>query len=395
MSHVPVDVGFVPLVDAAPLVVAREIGFAAEEGLELTLHREASWATQRDRLVWGQYQAAHMVAPMVVALSAGIGGLKAELDALSVLSVNGSMIGVRPEMAERMGAADLGFTDAAAVGEALARTARGRLRIGVPFPYSMHALLLGYWLNRPGQPLAHQLVVVPPPQMSDAVASGDIDIFCVGEPWGSVAVERGAADLVLPTKAIWQFAPEKVLAVRRDWAEANPRVAEALVRAVWRAAKWISERGNIGVATELLALDRYLGVPAEILERVLSGRIVVNGHGRVERVRRSVEFFDAAATFPWRSQALWIAEALARETGLPAGPLRDVARSCFRSDIYRAAVGPIGADLPGASEKLEGALQHRTEVASTLGRLILGPDSFCDGRVFDPEDLTPVAGPAQ
>ena len=351
MSHVPVDVGFVPLVDAAPLVVAREIGFAAEEGLELTLHREASWATQRDRLVWGQYQAAHMVAPMVVALSAGIGGLKAELDALSVLSVNGSMIGVRPEMADRMGAADLGFTDAAAVGEALARTARGRLRIGVPFPYSMHALLLGYWLNGPGQPLAHQLVVVPPPQMADAVASGDIDIFCVGEPWGSVAV--------------------------------------------WRAAKWISERGNIGVATELLALDRYLGVPAEILERVLSGRIVVNGHGRVERVRRSVEFFDAAATFPWRSQALWIAEALARETGLPAGPLRDVARSCFRSDIYRAAVGPIGADLPGASEKLEGALQHRTEVASTLGRLILGPDSFCDGRVFDPEDLAPVAGPAQ
>jgi NitT/TauT family transport system ATP-binding protein len=111
---------------------------------------------------------------------------------------------------------------------------------------------------------------------------------------------------------------------------------------------------------------------------------VINARGDERRVPRCIEFFDGAATFPWRSQAVWIADALARRTGHDQAHLRAVARACFRADLYRAALGPVGADLPGASEKLEGSLPHRSEVASTLGRLILGPDSFHDGRIFDP-----------
>ena len=98
----------------------------------------------------------------------------------------------------------------------------------------------------------------------------------------------------------------------------------------------------------------------------------------------AIEFFRGAATFPWRSQALWIAELMARRTGADRDGLRAAARASFRPDLYRAALGPAGADLPGASEKLEGALLHRTEVSSTLGTLLLGPDSFHDGRIFDP-----------
>ena len=98
----------------------------------------------------------------------------------------------------------------------------------------------------------------------------------------------------------------------------------------------------------------------------------------------AIEFFRGAATFPWRSQALWIAESMARRTGADRDSLRAAARASFRPDLYRAALGPAGADLPGASEKLEGALLHRTEVASTLGTLLLGPDLFHDGRIFDP-----------
>jgi two-component system, oxyanion-binding sensor len=388
MSHVAVDVGFVPLVDAAPLVVAREIGFAAEEGIDLILHREGSWATQRDRLAWGQFKAAHMLAPMAVALSAGLGGLTFPVDALCVLSVNGSMIGVRPDLADRMGAADLDFLDARSMGLRLAKAVRGPLRFGIPYPFSMHALLVSYWLENLGgeKPPEFQLVVVPPPLMADAIAQGDIDAFCVGEPYGTVALERGAADLILPTAAIWRFAPEKVLAVNRHWLDEDRDTAGALLRAVWRASQWIAKPENAGTTTELLALEPYLNVPPDILERVIRGRIVVNGHGRSAHVPRAIAFFDAAATFPWRSQAAWIADALARQTGADPVTLRQIARSCFRSDFYRATLDPIGADLPGASEKVEGALEQRTEVASTLGRLILGPDTFFDGRVFDPDD---------
>jgi NitT/TauT family transport system ATP-binding protein len=385
MSHVALDVGFVPLLDAAPLVIARELGFAAEEGIELRLHREPSWSAVRDRLLWGVHQAAHMLAPMPVALTAGIGGLKVAVDALMVLSVNGDTIGVRPELAERMGASGLDFGDAFAVGHALVAAAGGPLRFGAPFPVSMHVELLHYWLNSLGGHAGFEIRTVPPPRMAAAAAGGEIDAFCVGEPWGSVAAETGAAQLVLPGAAIWRFAPEKVLAALRGWTEANPELAAALMRAVWRAGRWIAEPGNVGTATEIMGREACLDIAPEILERPLRARLVINARGEERRVPGAIEFFRGAATFPWRSQALWIAESMAKRTGADREALRAAARASFRPDIYRAALGPAGADLPGASEKLEGALPHRTEVASTLGTLLLGPDSFHDKRIFDPK----------
>ena len=376
------DVGFVPLLDAAPLVIARELGFAAEEGLELRLHAEPSWSALRDRLLWGSHQAVHMLAPMPIALTAGLGGLRVAVDALSVLSVNGDMIGVRPELAERMGASSLDFLDAFAVGRALVAAAGGTLQVGVPFPVSMHVELLHYWLQSLGEGLRFEVRTVPPPRMAEAAAGGQIDVFCVGEPWGSVAAETGAAQLVLPGAAIWRFAPEKVLAALHEWTEANPDVVAALMRAVWRAGRWIAAPENLGTVGEIMG--RTLDVAPEILERPLRGRLVINARGEERRVPAAIEYFRGAATFPWRSQALWMAELMARRTGADREALRAAARACFRPDLYRAALGPAGADLPGASEKLEGALLHRSEAASTLGTLLLGPDAFHDGRIFDP-----------
>jgi NitT/TauT family transport system ATP-binding protein len=376
--------GYLPLLDAAPLILAAELGFAAEEGLELVLQRETSWAALRDRLLWGQYQAAHMLAPVVIAQAAGLGPDAESLDALLVLSVNGDVIGVRPALAEAMGAARLDFMDAAATGRALCAATDATLRFGVPFPFSMHAELVRYWLEALGQGARVELATIPPPRMAGAVAAGEIDAFCVGEPWGSVAVERGAADLILPGAAIWRFAPEKVLAMTRAQVEAEPELAAALMRACWRSAQWVGDRANLMSATEILGRPDRLDVPAEILERPLRGRLVVNARGDERTVPRCIEFFAGAASFPWRSQAVWIADALARRTGGDRATLRAAARGAFRADLYRDVLGPIGADLPGASEKLEGAMPVSTAVASTLGRLHLGPDSFFDGRIFDP-----------
>jgi NitT/TauT family transport system ATP-binding protein len=376
------DCGYLPLLDAAPLVIAAEIGFAAEEGLELALHRETSWAGLRDRLIWGRYRAAQMLAPVVVAQTAGLGAGDAGLDALMVMSVNGDTIGASPALAAAMGAEGLDFLDAAATGQALLAAGGGRLRFGVPFPFSMHAELVSYWLGGLGGADAVELATIPPPRMAAAIAAGEIDAFCVGEPWGSVAVERGAAELILPGAAIWRFAPEKVLAMTREAVEREPEEAAALMRACWRAARWIAEPANAMTAAEIVG--RRIEVPAEILERALRGRLVINSHGSERVVPRCIEFFAGAATFPWRSQALWIADAIARRTGGDRAAMRAAARSAFRPDLYRDVLGPAGADLPGASEKLEGALPVRTAVASTLGRLQLGPDSFFDGRVFDP-----------
>ena len=388
MSGRQIECGFIPLVDSAPLVIAKEMGFASAEGLDLILSKEASWSTLRDKLAFGRLDAAHMLAPVPIAMSMGIGGMPLGLDAISILSVNGNVIGVSNALAEKMrdtlDTAD--FDDATTIGQALIGACEKPLSIGVPFPFSMHAELLYYWLSSLGLQAPQDLNVrsIPPANMADAISAGEIDSFCVGEPWGSVAVERGVAELILPTCAIWRFAPEKVLAVRSGWAERETETATAMMRAVRAAARWLSDPAHKMSAAEILSSAPYLNIPAEITERTMEGRLIVSKTGRERRVDRFIEFFDGAATFPWRSQAVWIASRMAERMGIERDEAVATARACFRADLYRANLGSIGADMPGASEKLEGTLVRRTPVASSTGEMFLGPDFFFDGRTFDP-----------
>ncbi|ALG89532.1 MAG: nitrate transporter [Confluentimicrobium sp.] len=388
MSTVRLRAGFIPLVDAAPLIIAHEFGFAEEEGLALDLTAAPSWSTLRDMLALGQIEAAHMLSPVPVAMALGLGGMATRFDALMVLSVNGNSIGVSRDLAARM--RDNGFrfdfADAHAAGRALIAASGARPRIGVPFPFSMHAELLYHWLGSLGvsAPQALQVKTVPPPLMAEAMAAGEIDAFCVGAPWGSIAVETGVGELLLPGKAIWAFAPEKVLAVRHDWAESEPDLTSRLMRAVWRAGRWLGDANNRITVSEILARPEYVNVGAEIIERSLTGRLVISPRGEVRETPGFLEFFAGAATFPWRSQAAWIGGQLAARTGLDQAAAAAAARNVFRSDLYRRNLRDVGAELPGASEKLEGSLHHRSAVSSESGKLILEPDAFFDGYIFDP-----------
>lgn len=383
------SVGFIPLVDAAPLVVAQEMGFAAEEGLALDLVRAPSWSSVRDMLVFGRVEAAHMLAPVPVAAALGLGGTGAPLSVLSVLSVNGDVIGVSAALAARLRAAGhgFGFEDAREAGTALIAAAGGRLRIGVPFPFSMHAELLYYWLTALGLPAPQGVDIrtVPPPLMADAIKAGEIDAFCVGEPWGSITVEQGVGSLLLPSQAIWAFAPEKVLAVRSDWAVAEPGLSARLIRALWRAGRWLADPEARVLTAELLARPEYLDLPPEIVDRALSGAFTISPQGEQRAAPGFVEFHRGAANFPWRSQAQWIAYQLAARTGLDRAEAMTRARSVFRTDIYRAALAGTGADLPGASSKIEGTIEADTPVASESGKLFLSRNVFFDRRVFDPD----------
>ena len=375
--------GYVPLIDAAPLIVAEALGFASEEGLELQLTAAPSWSALRDMLAGGLVDAAQMLSPVPVAQHLGLGDA-ARFEALSVLSINGDVIGVSGDLAARMRAAGFGFgfADAAAAGRALLAAAPGGLRIGVPFPFSMHTELVRYWLQ--GFDLALEIRTVPPPRMAEALAAGEIDAFCVGEPHGSVAVERGVGVLVLPGSAVWAFSPEKVLATRVGWAEAQPELAGRLMRTVWRAGRWLGQVENRSITSELLAAPGRLAVPAEVIERALTGRMVISPDGEERRSDGMIEFFSGAATFPWRSQAAWIGMGPAGRHGLEPGAAVAQARAVFRSDLYRLHLREAGADLPGASEKLEGSLTHPTAVASERGRMILPVNRFFDARIFDP-----------
>ena len=388
MKPVALPVAFMPLVDAAPLIIAQEMGFAETEGIALDLIAAPSWSSVRDMLAFGRVDAAHLLSPVPVAMAMGLGGVRQPVSAVSVLSVNGDVIGVGRALEDRLRAAGYGFdfADPRAAAAALAQVGRDRIVFGVPFPFSMHVELLRYWVE--GTALsgaAIEIRTVPPPLMAQALAEGDVDAFCVGEPWGSVAVDDGAGALLLPGRAIWAFAPEKVLAVRTDWAETEPHLLGRLMRAVWKAGHWLSYPESRTTTAEILSRPQWLGVPPELIDRALSGRFTLSGQAEQRKVDGFVGFHRGAATFPWRSQARWIARRLAHRHGLPARAAEDAAATVFRSDLHRLHLAGTDADLPGASSKLEGTIRQPVAVASHKGQMTLLPDAFFDGRIFDPD----------
>jgi NitT/TauT family transport system ATP-binding protein len=378
MTRTVLNCGYVPLVDCAPLVIAKELGFAAEEGLELNLFSQRSWSALRDMLAFGHLDAAHMLSPMPVAMSIGLGNLPAHVDALMVLSVNGTVFGVSNDLADRIG--PVPFGDARGLLAALKIHMQRPIRIGVPFHHSMHRLLLSYW-TATAPDLKIEPITVPPPRMADAVADGSVDAFWVGEPWGSVAVRHGVARLMMTNRDVWQFAPEKVLAARREWIAQNDQTAASLMRAVFKASAWLDVQKNISLAVEILARSEHLSMSPEYIDPALSCDIMTSRNASSQSAQRFLQFHVHSASFPWRSQAAWIAAQLGADSdGI------ELAKGCFRTDLYRKNLADICADLPAASEKEEGALRTATAVPSTRGSMILAADAFFDGRTFDFHD---------
>ncbi|MEM7472751.1 MAG: CmpA/NrtA family ABC transporter substrate-binding protein [Pseudomonadota bacterium] len=386
MSGVPLNCGYVPLVDCAPLIIARELGFAEQNGIRLNLLRQPSWAALRDLLALGHLDAAQMLSPMPIAMSLGLSGPQVDVVAPLVISANGTVFGVSPALAQQMGSAGWGGYEMAP-GRVLGHLAGNThpLRVGVPFPYSMHRLLFEYLIA--GLPEAQRrlftIVTCPPPLMADAVDAGEIDLFAVGEPWGTVAVGSGAAELILPGASIWAHAPEKVLGMRRDWVGAHESKAEALTRAVFEACEWLSVAKNHPLACEILARSEHLNLPDAAIEAALSGRITPRPGATPWHVPNFIQFGGAGASFPWRSSAAWIGSQLSKLELLEREDVIAKAAQCFRPDLYRKFLAQTDADMPGASAKIEGSLAHPTAVSSTRGEMILEPDAFFDGKTFD------------
>jgi NitT/TauT family transport system ATP-binding protein len=264
------------------------------------------------------------------------------------------------------------------------------LRLAVVHPFSAHNYELRYWLAFAGLDPDRdaEISVLPPPFMVEALAEGRIDGFCAGEPWGSLAVEAGVGAIVAVKSALWRQGPDKVLGLRADAPERRPLALPALLRALHGAARWAADPANRDALAEVLAREDYIGAPAPLLLRALEGRLVLKAGEAVAALPGFLEFHAHAANFPWRSHALWFAAQMVR-WGQVAASREAFAKAAavYRPDLYRAALSPLGVDLPRADSKVEGALTRETPVASRRGALTLGPDGFFDGRLFDPDEI--------
>ena len=252
------------------------------------------------------------------------------------------------------------------------------------YPFSSHNYEFRFFMAAGGIDPDHDVVmtVVPPPMTADAMAAGAIDGFCVNAPWNLMAVERGVGRVVATKRDIWPSAPEKVLAVRPDWAEAHPEELSRLIVALEGAARWCDEPENRGALAEMLADPAYVGVPAGLFRSLLAGRFQVDPDGTTREIPDYLVFHRELATFPWVSQAEWIYSQMVRwgQVGFSEAGRAQVA-SAYRPDLYRAALGDVA--LPLEAAKVEGRAEGAT-IATTRGQVVLAPDPFIDGRSFDP-----------
>jgi ABC-type nitrate/sulfonate/bicarbonate transport system substrate-binding protein len=392
MRH-QITAGFVPLLDSALPVVAREKGFAEAEGVDLTLVRERSWASIRDRLAVSHFDVAHILGPMPIACNLGLSAPAPDMIVPMALGLGGNAVtvstGLWQAMADQGATADL---DARANGAALraviARRTDGPLRFGVVHPYSGHNYELRYWLAASGIDPDRDIdiMVLPPPDMGDALAQGIIDGYCAGEPWNSFGVLKRGGHLATVKAAIWKSSPEKVLGANARWAASNPEALAALLAALHKASLWCGNPENRHELAHLLSQPAYVGRDAELLLPALTGEMPIGG-GAVKTV---TDFFvpqAKAATFPWKSHALWFYTQMVRWGQIAhTAEHRRIAAETYRPDIYRSALRAHGVAMPAASAKVEGALTAETPVGSS-GALTLGPDGFFDGGRFDPDDV--------
>jgi ABC-type nitrate/sulfonate/bicarbonate transport system substrate-binding protein len=329
--------GFVPLTDCAPLVMAQELGLFRKYGLRVTLSRELGWATIRDKVIHGELDAAHAIASMPVAATLGLGSIVCDCVTALILNLHGNAITLSTELWKR------GICDGAAVRAEIRRT-RGKkmLTFGVVYPFSSHHYLLRNWLSSfeidPDKDV--RIVIVPPPQMVANLKAGNLDGFCVGEPWNSVAVQARIGWCIAVSAELEPNHPEKVLMVRRDFAEQRVEEHGALIAALLDACEFLSAPENRERVIATLARPEYVGTTAAALRTGISGNFDFGRGGGIRVIPDFNIFYGPNANEPSGEKVAWVLQHM-RDSGLCGNSTAlnlALSRRVFRPDIFEKAL---------------------------------------------------------
>ena len=333
--------GFMPLIDCAPLLAAVRLQLDRKHGLRLQLHRQASWAAIRDKLLAGELDAAHALTGLVHGVQWGIGGVQADLSILLTLNRNGQGIVLSNSLSQALIA-----------GRSLSEAFSGLGRppvLAQTFPTGTHAMWLYYWLAAHGVSPLHAIrsVAMPPPQMADALARGELDGYCAGEPWAQQAETLQVGRRLVASGEIWPDHPEKVLACRRDFATLEPETAVALTATLLEACRWLDEPGNRKQAAAWLAEPEVIGLPvaqiAACLDADAAGMHRLSFHN------------EGAVNFPYLSDGLWFLSQFRRWGWLA----QDRSESDWARQVadvhgttrYREAAASVGVQVPAAENR--------------------------------------------
>lgn len=340
-----VKIGFIPLTDCASVVMASVLGIDKKHGVTITPSKEASWAAVRDKLLNGELAMAHVLYGLIYGVQLGIGGPRKDMAVLMSLSQNGQAITLSDKLLQA-GARD---------GESLARLMASEKReytFAQTFPTGTHAMWLYYWLAAYGiDPMKDaKVITVPPPQMVANMRVGNMDGYCVGEPWGARAIMDKIGFTAVTTQAIWRDHPEKVLGASADFVARNPNTARAVTAAILEAGKWIdASPENRRKTAETIAAKSYVNTNASaIVDRMLGQ--YEDGLGKRWNDAHAMRFSgDGAANFPYLSDGMWFLTQHKRWGLLKEHPdYLATARQVNRIDLYKQAAQAAGIAVPAS-----------------------------------------------
>jgi len=352
-----VKIGFIPLTDCASVVMASVLGIDKKYGVKIIPSKEASWAGVRDKLVSGELDFAHALYGLIYGVHLGTSGPKKDMAVLMGLNQNGQAITLSKKLAEK------GAVDAASLFK-LMNDERREYTFAQTFPTGTHAMWLYYWLASVGiNPFKDaKVITVPPPQMVANMRVGNMDGYCVGEPWGHRAIADGIGITACTTQDIWPDHPEKVLGTSADFVSKYPNTARAVTAAILEASKWIDAGlPNKLKMAETIADKAYVNTSVDVINQRILGRYQ-NGLGKTWDDAHCMRFFaDGTANFPYLSDGMWFLTQHKRWGLIKEQPdYLKVAKEIKQIDIYKDAATatktPIPKDVMRTSKLIDGVV---------------------------------------
>lgn len=363
--------GFIALTDAAPLIIAKELGFFAKYGMpDVQVVKQASWGATRDNLVLGTagggIDGAHILTPMPYMLTLGTIGKATPMSILARLNVNGQGISVSKDYL----AAKADINAGKMKGVIAQRKGAGKkITMAMTFPGGTHDLWIRYWLAAGGidPDKDVELITIPPAQMVANMKADAMDAFCVGEPWNDQLVAQGLGYSAVSTGQLWMNHPEKSFAMRSDWVAKNPRAAVAITAAVIEAQRWADNPANNAKLASTIAGRDYLKCPVTDIADRLQGNFNMGDGRKFPNAAFKMKFFNGYASFPYKSHDLWFITEDQRWGKLPMSlDTKAVIAKVNRSDIWRKAAAMLGGKGPASDSR--------------------GVEKFFDGKTFDPRN---------
>jgi nitrate/nitrite transport system substrate-binding protein len=352
-----VKIGFIPLTDCASVVMASVLGFDKKYGVKIIPTKESSWAGVRDKLITGELDCAHVLYGLIYGVHLGIAGPKKDMAALMTINRNGQAITLSKKLAEQ------GAVDGAGLAKLMSKEKR-EFTFAQTFPTGTHAMWLYYWLASVGiNPLKDaKVITVPPPQMVANMRVGNMDGYCVGEPWGHRAIADGIGITAITTQDIWKDHPEKVLGTTSDFVSKYPNTARAVTAAILEASKWIDAglQNKLKMA-ETIADKSYVNTSVDVINQRILGRYQ-NGLGKTWDDPNFMKFYDdGAVNFPYLSDGMWFLTQQKRWGLIKDHPdYLATAKQINRIDLYKDAAAmtktPVPKDVMRTSKLLDGSV---------------------------------------